>query len=307
MLAISVKNLLKSYDGKIAVNGISFDVKKGETFALLGPNGAGKTSTIEILEGYRKADSGDISVLGLVPQTNGGELRRRIGLVLQTTALEPELTISETLTAFARLYPAARDQNSVLLDVDLAHLKDTRVGNLSGGQKRRLEIALGIIGDPELVFLDEPTTGLDPEARRKIWTLIKRLNAGGCTIVLSSHYMDEVQALSNHMAIMVNGHIVAEGRPDDLQRTHCRHTTIRLDTNGTLPTDLPANLKKIANLKNGQLEIIVEDPTVALASLSHWASKGGNDLSSISVTPQSLEDIYLELASSPLQPTGDSA
>ncbi|MEM7636297.1 MAG: ABC transporter ATP-binding protein, partial [Pseudomonadota bacterium] len=170
MSAISVNQLCKSYDGRQAVNELSFEVQKGETFALLGPNGAGKTTTIEILEGYRKADSGHVSVLGLNPETETAELKRRTGLVLQTTALEPELTISETITAFARLYRNPRDIKAVLIDVNLAHLQGNRVGILSGGQKRRLEIALGIIGDPELVFLDEPTTGLDPEARRKIWT-----------------------------------------------------------------------------------------------------------------------------------------
>ena len=239
MSAISVSQLCKSYGGRQAVRELSFEVEKGETFALLGPNGAGKTTTIEILEGYRKLDSGTVRVLGLNPQTQGAELKRRTGLVLQTTALEPELTIKETITAFARLYRAPRNIDSVLVDVNLAHLQDNRVGNLSGGQKRRLEIALGIVGDPELVFLDEPTTGLDPEARRKIWTLIQRLNSNGCTIVLSSHYMDEVQALASHMAIMVDGHIAAEGRPRDLQRQHCTHATIRFDADARLPDSFP--------------------------------------------------------------------
>jgi ABC-2 type transport system ATP-binding protein len=296
MPAISVKNLKKSYSGRQAVDGISFEVQKGETFALLGPNGAGKTTTIEILEGYRLADSGDISVLLLDPQVNGAELRSRTGLVLQTTALEPELTIMETISAFARLYPAPRDIASVLDDVNLAHLTKNRVGNLSGGQKRRLEIALGIIGDPELVFLDEPTTGLDPEARRKIWKLIQGLNASGCTIVLSSHYMDEVQALANRMAIMVNGHIVAEGKPDQLQKQHRTHSTIRFDAHGdVLPKGFPAALAKVAKLQDGSITIEVDDPTITLASLTNWAQKTKFDLSSLSVNRQSLEDIYLQL------------
>jgi len=304
MPAISVKHLKKSYGGRIAVNGISFDVQKGETFAILGPNGAGKTTTIEILEAYRKADSGDISVLGLNPQTEGPGIRRRIGLVLQTTALEPELTVAETITAFARLYPAPRDIASVLVDVDLQHLTANRVGNLSGGQKRRLEIALGIVGDPELVFLDEPTTGLDPEARRKIWTLIQRLNAGGCTIVLSSHYMDEVQTLANRMAIMVNGQIVAEGQPDQLQRQHCTHTSIRFDVSGNrLPPGFPKSLAKLASLQNGHAEIRVTDPVPVLAELASWGLAKGRDMSSISVNRQSLEDIYLQLVAHPVADT----
>ena len=297
MSAISVNQLCKSYDGRKAVNELSFEVQKGETFALLGPNGAGKTTTIEILEGYRKADSGAISVLGLNPQADGAELKRRTGLVLQTTALEPELTIRETISAFARLYDTPRDNETVLADVDLAHLQDIRVGNLSGGQKRRLEIALGIVGDPELIFLDEPTTGLDPEARRKIWKLIQRLNGNGCTIVLSSHYMDEVQALANHMAIMVNGQIAAEGRPYELQRQHCTHSTVRIDVGNKLPLGFPAKLVADTVLRDGHAEIVVEDPTAVLNILTQWAQDTGYDLSSISVTRQSLEEIYLQLVS----------
>lgn len=297
MSAISVSQLCKSYDGRQAVNELSFEVQKGETFALLGPNGAGKTTTIEILEGYRKPDSGSISVLGLNPQTEGAELKRRTGLVLQTTALEPELTIKETITAFARLYRNPREVGSVLEDVNLAHLQTNRVGNLSGGQKRRLEIALGIVGDPELVFLDEPTTGLDPEARRKIWTLIQRLNDDGCTIVLSSHYMDEVEALASHMAIMVDGQIAAEGRPHELQRQHCTQATIRFDIAGKLPDGFPAKLVAMTAVNGDHAELVVEDPTPALSVLISWAQEIGYDLSSIAVTRQSLEDIYLQLVS----------
>jgi len=297
MSAISVSQLCKSYDGRQAVKELSFEVQKGETFALLGPNGAGKTTTIEILEGYRKADSGTISVLGLNPRTDGAELKRRTGLVLQTTALEPELTIKETISAFARLYDTPRDIETVLVDVNLAHLQDSRVGNLSGGQKRRLEIALGIVGDPELIFLDEPTTGLDPEARRKIWALIQRLNGNGCTIVLSSHYMDEVQALANHMAIMVNGQIAAEGQPHELQRQHCTHATIRFDVGNKLPHGFPAKLVADTALRDGHAELVLEDPTAALSVLTLWAQDTRYDLSSISVTRQSLEDIYLQLVS----------
>ena len=297
MSAISVSQLCKSYDDRQAVNDLSFEVQKGETFALLGPNGAGKTTTIEILEGYRKADSGSISVLGLNPLQDAAELKRRICLVLQTTALEPELTILESLSAFARLYDTPRDIETVLQDVNLSHLRTNRVGNLSGGQKRRLEIALGIIGDPELLFLDEPTTGLDPEARRKIWTLIHGLAEGGCTIVLSSHYMDEVQALANRMAIMVNGQIAAEGRPLELQRRHCTQATIRFEVGDKLPHGFPARLVAETAVNDGYAELVAEDPTHALSVLTGWAQDTGYDLSSISVVRQSLEDIYLQLVS----------
>ncbi len=296
MQAIVVDQLKKTYAGRHAVNGISFEVERGETFALLGPNGAGKTTTIEILEGYRTADSGAARVLGLSPQSDGDELRARTGLVLQTTALEPELTVLETISAFARLYPSPRDITSVLEDVNLAHLTGNRVGNLSGGQKRRLEIALGIVGNPELVFLDEPTTGLDPEARRKIWKLVKRLNQDGCTIILSSHYMDEVQALASRLAIMVNGQIVALGKPEQLQAEHCTHSMIQFEVAGnSLPAGFPAELSRIAKVDNNRLKIEVEDPAAALAALAGWALKTRYDIRSLSVSKQSLEDIYLQL------------
>jgi ABC-2 type transport system ATP-binding protein len=296
MPVISVADLTKAYHGRKAVNGISFEVRKGETFALLGPNGAGKTTTIEILEGYRTADSGTVKVLGLDPQADRMELKQRTGLVLQTTALEPELTVAETLAAFARLYARPESQEKVLASVNLAHITRTRVGNLSGGQKRRLEIALGIIGSPELLFLDEPTTGLDPEARRKIWTLIRGLNEAGCTILLSSHYMDEVKALADRMAIMVDGKIAAEGRPEELQALHASHATIRFDTHGKPLAGLPASLAGLVRIEHGVAIIDTADPVPVLNQLTGWAIKHKADLASLSVNRQSLEDIYLKLA-----------
>ncbi len=296
MPVISVSELTKSYPGRKAVNGISFEVLKGETFALLGPNGAGKTTTIEILEGYRLADSGTVKVLGLDPQSDRMELKQRTGLVLQTTALEPELTVGETIAAFARLYVKPEPAGKILEAVNLAHLTGNRVGNLSGGQKRRLEIALGIIGGPELLFLDEPTTGLDPEARRKIWTLIRRLNDEGCTILLSSHYMDEVKALADRMAIMVDGSIAAEGRPEELQTLHATHATIRFDTFGRPLPDLPAALAGKVRVEHGVAHIDTPDPVPVLHELTSWAIQQKVDLASLSVTRQSLEDIYLKLA-----------
>ena len=228
MPVISVSQLRKDYTGRTAVNGISFDVHKGETFALLGPNGAGKTTTIEILEGYRKADSGTVRVLGLDPQSDRMALKLRTGLVLQTTALEPELTVAETATAFRLLYPDPKDADDVLESVNLGHMKQTRVGALSGGQKRRLEIALGIIGKPELLFLDEPTTGLDPQARRNFWSLVEGIREEGATIVLTTHYMDEAQVLCDEIAIMDEGNIVKQGSPDALLFDRYGDTLINL-------------------------------------------------------------------------------
>lgn len=297
MPVISVSSLEKTYPGRKAVDGISFEVRKGETFALLGPNGAGKTTTIEILEGYRLADSGTVKVLGLDPQADRMELKQRTGLVLQTTALEPELTVAETADAFARLYACPRQPAEVLEAVDLSHMTRTRVGNLSGGQKRRLEIALGIVGSPELLFLDEPTTGLDPEARRKIWALIRDLNEGGCTILLSSHYMDEVQALADRMAIMVDGRIAAEGRPDELQAAHATHAVIRFDTGGRPLAGLPESIAINIHIEHGVAVLETDDPVPALNELTGWAMRHHVPLGSLSVSRQSLEDIYLKLAS----------
>ena len=297
MPVISVTDLRKNYTGRTAVDGISFSVRKGETFALLGPNGAGKTSTIEILEGYRKADGGTVKVLGLDPQADQMQLKLRTGLVLQSTALEPELTVLETISAFARLYPNPANIGNVLTSVNLNHMQDKRVGALSGGQKRRLEIALGIIGQPELLFLDEPTTGLDPAARRKIWALVRQLNTDGCTILLSSHYMDEVQALADRMAILVNGRIATEGRPDELQALHASHVTIRFDVQSRPLPELPSNMGSRLHIEHGMASLHTQDPVQALNELTGWALQHGLDLPALTVSRQSLEDIYLKLAS----------
>ena len=217
MSLIRVENLRKTYGDFVALDGISFHVDPGETFALLGPNGAGKTTTMEILEGYRRRDGGIATVAGLDPGKGSLQLRRRVGIVLQETALEPELTVRETVSAFARYYPKALPVGQALALVGLDRLAGRRVSSLSGGQKRRLEIALGVIGDPDVLFLDEPTTGLDPEARRRIWDLLAALNRAGKTIVLTSHYLDEVEKLANRLAILMNGRILATGGASELQ------------------------------------------------------------------------------------------
>jgi ABC-2 type transport system ATP-binding protein len=296
MQAITVSELTKSYRGVKALRGVSFEVQRGETFALLGPNGAGKTTTIEILEGYRRADSGTASVLGMDPMRGGRRFREKIGLVLQTTALEPELTVLETINAFARLYPNAIGVGEAIDLVDLAHARGKRVKALSGGQQRRLEIALGVIGDPELLFLDEPTTGLDPDARRNIWKLIRSLNDQGKTILLSSHYMEEVQVLAHRLAIMVNGRVQAEGAPLELQALYGAKATISYQP--SKPEDvvaLPHSLRNIADSREGWSFITVDDPTPALADLTVWAAKNDVELGHLTVTRPTLEDIYLNL------------
>lgn len=296
MTSIRIRNLEKSYDGTLAVAGVSFEVQAGETFALLGPNGAGKTTTIEILEGYRKRDRGEVEVLGHDPADNTNKLRERIGIVLQSTALEPELSVRETVENFRSFYPEPHGVDEVLDLVDLAFAEDTRVKALSGGQQRRLEIGLGLVGNPDLVFLDEPTTGLDPDARRNIWDLVLNLNAMGKTILLSSHYMNEVEALAHRLAVLVSGKIRAEGSPQTLRDEYGEYTEIRFFLGDRkLPANFPKPLKQILSEERGWAILEVANPTPALADLTKWAFKQQFELSSLSVTRPSLEEIYLNL------------
>jgi len=292
MPVISVADLTKAYPGRKAVNGISFEVRKGETFALLGPNGAGKTTTIEILEGYRTADSGTVKVLGLDPQADRMELKQRTGLVLQTTALEPELTVAETLAAFARLYARPESQEKVLASVNLAHITRTRVGNLSGGQKRRLEIALGIIGSPELLFLDEPTTGFDPTARRRAWDLIASLRGHGTTILLTTHYMEEAQALADRVAVVASGRNVAEGTPSELIANEMAGLIRFTLPDGIVLDELPL---PGASAEGSMAVLQTVDPVRDLSVLTAWALDRGVVLPDLTVVRPTLEDVYLRL------------
>ncbi len=296
MTTLRVQNLKKAYGAKQAVNGVSFEVQTGETYALLGPNGAGKTTTIEILEGYRRRDSGEAEVLGIDPAVNGTKLREKIGIVLQSTALEPELTVRETMSNFRSFYPAPHSIDEILDLVDLSFAMETRIKALSGGQQRRLEIGLGLVGNPDLVFLDEPTTGLDPDARRNIWNLVLELNALGKTILLSSHYMDEVEALAHRIAVLVEGQIKAEGSPQTLREQYGEYTEIRFYAGDRpLPETFPPALKQIVAMERGWVILEVGNPTPALADLTRWAFAEQFELSLLSVTRPSLEEIYLNL------------
>ncbi len=296
MTPIRIQNLSKNYAGKPAVAGVSLEVQAGETYALLGPNGAGKTTTIEILEGYRRRDGGEVEVLGLDPGVQGNGLRERIGIVLQNTALEPELTVRETVANFRSFYPNPHSIDDVLQLVDLGLAEATRVKALSGGQQRRLEIGLGLVGNPELVFLDEPTTGLDPDARRNIWDLVLQLNALGKTILLSSHYMDEVEALAHRLAVLVNGQIKAEGSPQTLRDQHGAYTEVRFFLGDRpLPESFPAALRSIIHQERGWVIFEVPNPTPFLADLTNWSFKEQFELPHLNVTQPSLEEIYLNL------------
>lgn len=295
-MAVSVRGLVKAYRGVLAVNGISFDIAPGETFALLGPNGAGKTSTLEILEGYRERTDGDVSVLGFDPGRNSRAFRERIGLVLQTTALEPELTTLETLTAFSHFYPRSLDARRLLDVVNLESSSHKRVKALSGGQQRRLEIAIGLIGDPQIIFLDEPTTGLDPEARAGVWRLVRRLGNSGKTVVLTSHYMEEVEALAQRVAIMVAGELKVIGELGELLRHYGTYSRFRFHwtADHKMPA-MPASWSGATMTHDGVVEFLSGEPGRALGDLVSWGQSHAVALDSLTVEKVSLEEIYLDL------------
>lgn len=303
---IEVSGLVKRYGSVTAVDGVSFSVQPGEVFALLGPNGAGKSTTIEICEGYRTHDAGDVSVLGLDPARAGRELRDRIGIVLQSTGIERELSVREALKLYGAAYRRPRDVDEVIDLVGLTEKADARVKTLSGGQQRRIDLALGIIGSPEVLFLDEPTTGFDPSARRKSWDLIASLRTGGTTVVLTTHYMDEAQHLADRVAVIVGGRIVAEGAPDQLvDGPGDSRVRFRLPIGMNLPDRLLAGATVLDSSGNGRngtagdgavVALSTTDPTALLAGLCGWAVEAGIELVDLEVMRPSLEDIYLALA-----------
>ena len=276
MSAIVVRGLRKAYGPLEAVRGVDFEIEEGEVFGLLGPNGAGKTTTVEILEGYRKRDAGEVSVLGHDPERPGLEFRERIGVVLQQSDLWANLTVRETHRIFAGYYEQARDVNEVIELVGLAEKRDAKVKTLSGGQKRRLDLGIALVGDPDLVFLDEPTTGFDPAARRAAWEMIRSLRSLGKTVLLTTHYLDEAEQLADRVAVMREGVIVRVGTPREL-------------TAGDLEVE-------ILYRRDGE-EIIVRttEPTRVLHELTTEALARGEELERLEVRRPSLEDVYLTL------------
>jgi ABC-2 type transport system ATP-binding protein len=296
MSLIVVRNLRKSYGSFVALDGVSFDVERGETFALIGPDGAGKTTTLEILEGYRQRDGGEVLVTGLDPGLGSPKLRRRLGIVLEETALEPELTVKESVRAFSRYYPRPLSVERVLELTALRRVERQRVAALSTGEKRRLDIALAVIGDPEVLLLDEPTAGLDPEARRKIWRLLATLNGEGRTILLSSQDMAEVEALAGRLAILLEGRIRASGRPHELQQALGPEPTVGLYIGGdSLPRLFPQPLRAIARFERGWIRLKCRDPGPAAYELLLWAVRHRYELSSLTIARPSLEALYLHL------------
>ena len=293
MAAIEVRGLVKIYGATRAVDGVDLDVESGQVFALLGPNGAGKTTTVEILEGHRTATSGSVSVLGMDPQTESRRYREKIGIVLQETAIERELTVTEALDIYGGVYPHRRPTGELIELVGLQDKARARTKTLSGGQQRRLELALGLVGDPDLLFLDEPTTGFDPSARRQAWAIVANLASLGKTILLTTHYMDEAQYLADEIAIISHGKIVAEGTPTDLVNRSADKARIRF----SLPTGVTASDLPVAasGADDGTVELMVESPTRLLHQLTTWALDRDIELYDLSVARPSLEDVYLQL------------
>jgi ABC-2 type transport system ATP-binding protein len=278
--AIRVEELRKRYGDEEALRGISFEIEEGEVFGLLGPNGAGKTTTVEILEGYRARSAGEVRVLGHDPQVRDRHLQERVGIVLQSSGFYPRVTVREAVSHFAKPYRAPRDPDETIALVGLDEKADARTKDLSGGQRRRLDLALALIGDPDLVFLDEPTTGFDPAARRVAWGVVRRLKDFGKTVLLTTHYLEEAQELADRVAIVKDGRIVAEGPPDSLDPASSRY--------------------RVSYISQGRrVEHQTDDPTELLYRLTSDAMARGERLEGLEVTRPTLEDIYLELTREP--------
>ncbi|HWS58919.1 MAG TPA: ABC transporter ATP-binding protein [Actinotalea sp.] len=295
MPAVEVSGLRKSYGSLAAVDGLDLTIETGEVIALLGPNGAGKTTTVEILEGYRTADAGTVRVLGLDPWTGGGALRRRIGIVLQEAGFEEQFTPRELIRLHAGYYPHPRAVDDVIALVGLEEKADARVRTLSGGQRRRLDLALGIVGDPELLFLDEPTTGFDPSARRRAWELVDRLRDLGATILLTTHYLDEAQHLADRVVVIDHGRIVAQGTPEQLTESAGLATMISF----RLPRDVAAadlpTIGQEVRVIGSVAEVRTSSATADVNTLAAWAVARGVELESLTLARPSLEDVYLDL------------
>jgi ABC-2 type transport system ATP-binding protein len=313
--AISVRGLTKAFGPLEAVRGVDLEIESGTVFALFGPNGAGKTTTVEIMEGFTDRDAGEVRVLGLDPSTQRRALLERVGIVLQETAVEQFLTVRETLARRAAFYPHPRDPLEVISLVGLDEKRDTRVRQLSGGQQRRLDLGLGLIGDPELLFLDEPTTGFDPTARREAWDVVRNLSTEGRTVLLTTHYMEEAQTLADQLAVIARGVIVARGTPESIGGRDTGETTVRF----VVPDDLAIEqligpqadaVVTITPVQPGTpgpagttvtpgrlVEIETATPTALLHRLTSWAVGQGGELQGLEVTRPSLEDIYLKITS----------
>jgi len=297
--AITVENLVVEYGDLRAVDRLDLDIASGEVYALLGENGAGKTSTIEVLEGLRTRTSGSVRVLGHDPADASRDLRDRIGTVLQSTGVERQITVAEAVALYGAVYRRPRPVGEVLELVGLGDRAEARCGTLSGGQRRRLDLALGIVGSPELLFLDEPTTGFDPSARRRAWELVDALRSDGMTVVLTTHYLDEAEHLADRVGVMSAGRLIVEGTPADLQRRSGR-TLVSFRCGGgkdelAAATRLAETLGNRVRLVDGRIELLTAEVTAALHALTSWAVEQRVDIDSWSVAQPSLEQVFLDL------------
>src|SRR3954469_11293937 len=289
--AVRVRGLRKSYGELTALDGVDLTVARGEVLALLGPNGAGKTTMVEILEGHRKADAGHVSVLGYDPGKRERGFRERIGIVLQEAGLDPTIKVHEAIDLYGAAYPEPRPAQELLDLVGLGDRGDYKAADLSGGQRRRLDLALGLVGDPDLIFLDEPTTGFDPAARRQSWEVIANLRSLGKAILLTTHYMEEAQRLADRVVVLAKGRIVAEGTPDELGRADA--TTIVSFRAPAFRDGLP--LPDDAVVERGTVTFRTATPTADLAPVLGWAATRGMELEHLAVSRPTLEDVYLDL------------
>jgi len=293
MAVVEVSGLVKTYGDVRAVRGVDFSIDEGEVFALLGPNGAGKSTTVEILEGHRIKTAGTVSVLGFDPGDSPREFREAIGIVLQETAIEPQLTVKEAIDIYGSVYPERRNTTELIEIVGLDEKTDARIKTLSGGQRRRLELALGIVGDPDLIFLDEPTTGFDPSARRQAWSIVQNLTSLGKTVLLTTHYMDEAQFLADRLAVIAGGEIVAEGTPASLGGRETAASAIMFNAQSVSLEGFP--LDDVTVGANGGVTVRSLSPTRDVHTITGWALDRNLELSDLSVSRPSLEDVYLEL------------
>ncbi|MDQ3312337.1 MAG: ABC transporter ATP-binding protein [Actinomycetota bacterium] len=296
MPAVRVRNLRKVYGPVTAVDDVSLEIEEGAVYALLGQNGAGKSTAVEILEGHRKRDSGEVEVLGLDPAGGGRELRDRIGIVLQSSGIEHEFKVREAIETYGSVYRRRRPIDEVLELAGLEHKVDERVGTLSGGQQRRLDLALGIVGYPEVLFLDEPTTGFDPGARRRAWDVVSNLCTGGTTVLLTTHYLDEAEHLADRVGIISDGAIVAEGSPQELMAGIGVSTITFTLPEGVGSGELDGVLPEDAEVRGNAVRIATPTPTATVHELTSWAVVHDVELTALTIQPPSLEDVYFQFA-----------
>jgi ABC-2 type transport system ATP-binding protein len=294
-LVVRVRGLRKSYGDHEAVKGVDFEIPRGTVFGLLGPNGAGKTTIVEILEGYRTRSAGEVSVLGADPERDEIGLRDRIGIVLQESGIEPDLTVGEAVDLYGAAYSRRRPTDEVIELAGLTEKAGERIVTLSGGQRRRLDLALGVVGDPELIYLDEPTTGFDPEARRRTWELVAGLRDEGKTILLTTHYMEEAHRLADRVAVLASGSIVAEGSPEELAAGDAEAEVSFALPSGVDVAELPIPDGAARARLNGKVTFTTATPTRDLAPLIAWANERGVELEGLAVKRATLEDVYLQV------------